>query len=198
MEQTIELRIVDPKTLKLRRQARTHGKSPPIACPTRPLRPTPMRSDSFSLRSSRRRRGPSPSSRAAAASAPPSPTSSRKWRFSSNRPIRSTICAPSLKTSCARPCRPSISGEPLKISPPKTGRGGVATAFAMPLRQVRKLRLLGNILPGCSNTSAAATCPRSDTSARSLRASVRTSRRVGKAEAEEGPTSHGTPSPIPS
>ena len=39
----------------------------------------------------------------------------------------------------------------------------IATAFAVPLRQVRKLRLLGNIHPA----RAAATCPRSDTSARS-------------------------------
>ena len=46
MEQTIELRIVDPKTLTYA-DKRDPRQVPSVACPTQPSRPTAMRSDSF-------------------------------------------------------------------------------------------------------------------------------------------------------
>ena len=56
-------------------------------------------------------------------------------------------CAPSLKTSCAPRCprRPLAAIEDLASK--NWTEEAIATAFAVPLRQVRKLRLLGSIHP---------------------------------------------------
>jgi hypothetical protein len=168
MEQTIELRMVDPKTLTY------VDKRDPRQVPADRLSDAALKANSNAIGFvqpplfSEERTGPSPSSRAGAASRAPSPTSLRKWRFSSNRPIRSTICAPSPKTSCARRCRPSISGEQLKISPRRTGRRK-RSRQPSPCRSDRSASSGSSAasIPRCSSTWGAATCLRSDTSARS-------------------------------